>query len=106
MISAEENEGFSFPETEQFNFFISQKRYISVLQKWHIESPEKEYFNLQKMACLMSRKDKFQYPENWNIVISRKLNISISENDTIPSTENGTFQFSEHDKFHPKPKVF
>ena len=36
VISAEENEGFSFPETGQFNFFISRKRYISIPRKKNI----------------------------------------------------------------------
>ena len=99
VISAEDNEGFSFPETGQFNFFISRKRYISVPRKCHIQSPPKKHFNLSKIASLISRKDKFQSPENRNIVISQKWHISISENDTIQSPKNGTFQSPEHDKF-------
>ena len=54
-------------------FFISRKRYILIPRKWHVQSPEKEHFNPPKMACLISRKNRFQSPENWSIVISRKL---------------------------------
>ena len=66
VISAEENERFSFPETGQFNFFISRKTL-------HFNPPKKGHFNLSKTASLFSRKDKFQSPENRSIVISRKL---------------------------------
>ena len=65
IFSFPENVTFQFPENVMFN------------------PPKKEHFNLSKIASLISRKDKFQSPENWSIVISRKWHISISENDTF-----------------------
>ena len=64
VISAEGNEEFSFPETGQFNFFIPRKRYISIPENVMFNPPKKEHFNLSKIASLISRKDKFQSPEN------------------------------------------
>ena len=80
--STKENQEFSFPETEEFNFprktyFIFRKRYISIPRRCSVPG-KKEQFNLPGIACLISRKYKFQSPENWSIVISWKWHISIS----------------------------
>ena len=80
---------FSFPEKVTFQF---PKISCST-------PPKKEHFNLSKIASLIFRKNKFQSPENWSIVISRNWYISISENDAIQSPKNGAFQSAEHDKF-------
>ena len=93
VISAEVNEKFSFPETGQFKCFIPQNVTFQFPENVMF-SPRN--FNFWKITSLISRKDKFQSPENW---ISRKWHISISENDTIQSPENETFQSPEDDKF-------
>ena len=66
VISAEENERFSFPETGQLNFFFSRKSYISI--------PENMMFNP---------------PRKKNILISRKLQAYSPEktNFNLPKTE-------------------
>ena len=85
-VSFTENVTFQFPEKVMFN------------------TPKKEHFNFSKIAKLISRKDKFQSPENWNIVISQKEHISISENDTIKSPEDDKFQTSENASIVTSPK--
>ena len=63
VISAEENEGFSFPETGQFNFF-NENVTLQFPENVMFNPPKKEHFNLSKTASLISRRDKFQSPED------------------------------------------
>ena len=69
--------------------------------------PEKEHFNLLKIASSISLKDKFQSPGNWSIEISLKFHISISENDKIKSPEKEYFNLPSTTNFSlPKIEVF
>ena len=87
IFSFPENVIFQFPENDTFN------------------PPKKEHFNLPKMACLISRKDKFQSPENWSIVISRKWHISISRKWHISISRERHISISQKLKYYNFPKM-
>ena len=87
IFSFPENVTFQFPENDMFN------------------PPKKEHFNLPKMACLISRKDKFQSPENWSIVISRKWHISISRKWHISISRERHISISQKLKYYNFPKM-
>ena len=111
VILAEENEGFSFPETGQFSFFISQKRYIStpppppsppyppLPPKKIILSLENCKLNLPKRQISISRKLKycnisemtyFNLRE-WHILIFRNWSIAV-----VPTNSRKIFCSKQH----------